>query len=87
MHARRFPELLGTGTLELFQKGVGTEESFSTPEYAGIVDLHNEGVIRQCYFNFPLEPLRNDLGGIYAMMAMSYEVTEQVEARKKLRKT
>lgn len=78
-----FPELISTGTLELFQKVLETGEPFSTPEYAVMVDLNNEGVIRQCYFNFSLEPLRNDLGRIYAVMATSYEITEQVEARKK----
>lgn len=79
-----FPELIGTGTLELFQKVVETGEAFSTPEYAVMVDLKNDGVIRQYYFNFSLEPLRNDLGRIYAVMATSYDITEQVEARKKI---
>ena len=77
-----FPELKGTGTLELFDKVLETGESFSAPEYALMFDLKNEGVLRQCYFNFSLKPLRNDLGETYAVMALIYDITEQVEARK-----
>lgn len=79
-----FPELKGTGTLELFDKVLITGESFSAPQYALMVDLKNEGVQRQCYFKFSVEPLKNDLGEIYAVMAMTYDITEQVESRKKL---
>ena len=79
-----FPELNGTGTLELFDKVLETGESFSTPEYALMVDLKNEGVLRQCYFNFSMEPLKDDSGEIYAVMAMTYDITEQVESRKKI---
>ena len=79
-----FPELNGTGTLELFDKVLETGKSFSAPEYALMVDLKNEGLLRQCYFNFSMEPLKNSSGEVYAVMAMTYDVTEQVELRKKI---
>ena len=81
-----FPELIGTGTFELFDHVFETGETFTAPEYAAMIDVNNEGVLRQCYFNFSMEPLKNDSGEIYALMAMSYNVTEQVEARKKVEK-
>lgn len=79
-----FPELNGTGTLELFDKVLETGESFSDPEYALMVDLKNEGIPQQCYFNFSMEPLKNNSGEIYAVMAMTYDITEQVESRKRI---
>ena len=82
-----FPELIGTGTIELFDKVLETGESFSAPEYSLILDLENEGVLRQYYFNFSMEPLRNDSGEIYAVMAMTFDITEQVEAGKKIKET
>ena len=47
-----FPELKGTGTLELFDKVLETGESFSDPEYVLLLNLKNEGVLRLYYFNF-----------------------------------
>ena len=79
-----FPELKGTDTLEIFAKVLETGESFSAPEYALMLDLKNEGVLRQYYFNFSMEPLKNSLGEIYAVMAITYDITEQVEARKQI---
>ena len=79
-----FPELIGSGTYELFHHVLKTGETFSDPEYPVLVDLKKNGELRQCYFNFSMEALRNDSGNIYAVMAMSYDITEQVEARKKI---
>ena len=78
-----FPELISTGTFELYDKVFETGEIFAAPEYAAMMDLKNEGVLRQCYFNFSMEPLKNDSGEIYAVMAMTYDITEQVLSRKK----
>ena len=77
-----FPELTGTGTFELFDTVFKTGEPFNDPEYATMVDLNNDGVLQQCYFNFSMDPLKNDSGEIYAVMALSYNITAQVEARK-----
>ncbi len=79
-----FPELTGTGAFELFDNIFKNEESFTAPEYAAMVDIKNDGVLKQCYFNFSMESLKNDLGEIYAIISMSYDITEQVEARKKI---
>lgn len=78
-----FPELKGTGIQDLFDNVLKTGESFSAPEHALMIDLKNEGVPRQFYFNFSMQPLKNDSGEIYAVMAITYDITEQVEARKR----
>ena len=82
-----FPELNGTGTFELFDTIFINGESFTDPEYPVIVDIKNDGVLKQCYFNFSMEPLKNDLGEVYAMVATTCDITEQVEARKKIEDT
>ena len=79
-----FPELTGTGAFELFDNIFKNGESFTAPEYAAMVDIKNDSVIKQCYFNFSMEPLKNDSGEIYAIIAMIYDITEQVLARKKI---
>ncbi len=79
-----FPELKGTGTFEIFDNVFKNGKPFIAPEYAAIVDTNNDGVLRQGYFNFSMEPLKNDSGEIYAIIAMTYDITEQIEARKKI---
>ena len=79
-----FPELIGTGLFEIFDKVFETGEPFTAPEYAIMLDLKNEGILRQGYFNFSVDPLKNDSGEIHAIIVISYDVTEQVEAKKKV---
>ena len=79
-----FPELMGTGFFELFDNVFKTGETFAAPEYAYMLDLNNDGILRKVYFNYFMVPLKNDSGNIYAAMVTSYDITEQVEARKKI---
>ncbi len=78
-----FPELKGTGIFEIFDNVFKTGEPFIAPEYAATVDIKNDGVLSQGYFNFSMEPLKNETGEVYAVVAMTYDITEQVELRKK----
>ncbi len=78
-----FPELIETGAFDLVDYVFRTGESFYAPEYASTVNLNN-GDERQGYFNFSMEPLKNDSGEIYAVIAMIYPITEQVYGRKKV---
>ena len=52
-----FPELTGSATFKLFDKVFEIGETFTAPEYDAMVDLINEGVLRQHYFNLSIEPL------------------------------
>ena len=79
-----FPELVGTGIFEFFDNVFETGKPFTSPEYAIMVDLKNEGLLRQCYFNFSIDPLKNDSGKIYGIIVMFFDITEQVESRKKV---
>jgi two-component system CheB/CheR fusion protein len=79
-----FPELAGSGLFELVHQVYETGESFTTPEYAMLVDDRNDGVPRQQFYHFSLEPLKNTSGEIYAVIAMIYDITERVVLRKKI---
>ncbi len=79
-----FPELKGTGAFELFDNIFKNGEPFTAPEYAAMVDIKNDGVLKQCYFNFSMEPVENSSGEIYAIISMTYDITEQIELRKKI---
>ena len=79
-----FPELIGTGIFEFFDTVFETGKPFTYPEYAIMVDLKNEGLLRQCYFNFSIDPLKNDSGKIFGIIVMFFDITEQVESRKKV---
>lgn len=78
------PELKGTGTFELYDQVYKTGERFIAPEYAVLADIKNDGVLRQGYLNFSMEPLKNDSGEVYAVLTMTYDITEQVLTRKKI---
>ncbi len=82
-----FPELKDTGTYELYDHVFKTGEPFIASEYAAMVDIKNDDIRRQGYFNFSMEPLKNDVGEIYAVVSMGYDITEQVEARKKIQES
>ena len=79
-----FPELEGTGSFELFDSVYTTGETFTASEYAAMIDSDNNGIPKQRYFNFSLEALKNESKEIYGVMVMAYDITEQVESRKKI---
>ena len=79
-----FPELKDSGVFELVDRVFKTGESFNTPGYPLLVDAQNDGVFRQNFYHFSMEPLKNDSGDIYAVIAMIYDITGQVESIKKI---
>ncbi|WP_310557424.1 PAS domain S-box protein [Flavobacterium sp.] len=79
-----YPELEGTGSFEIIDNVYKTGKTFTASEYEAKIDLNNNGVPTQYYFNFSLEALKNESDEIYGLMVMSYDVTEQVLANKKI---
>ncbi|MEI6950787.1 PAS domain-containing protein [Paraflavisolibacter sp. H34] len=76
------PEIKGQGLEELLQGVYTSGESFSAEERP--VLLPREGGLRTVYVNFVYEPFREGDGTISGVIAVAYEVTAQVNARKKL---
>lgn len=75
------PEIVEQGLLGILQQVYTTGESFSANERA--VTLIRNGVPELVYVNFVFEPLRNSTGEIEGVVAVGFDVSEQVNARKK----
>jgi PAS domain S-box-containing protein len=78
-----FPELEGTGIFEIFDNVFNTGQNFSMAEYPLMVDINNDGIMQQQYFNFTAEPIKTE-GKVASVMVMVFNITEQVIARKKI---
>ena len=75
-----FPELKGTQLPAVLDQVYATGEPFATSEQLVAID-RGEGKTEDCYFRFNLEPVRDQHGQVYGMMAVAVEVTEQVVSR------
>jgi PAS domain S-box-containing protein len=78
-----FPELEGTGTFEILDNVFKTGQTFSMAEYPLMVDINNDGIVQQQYFNFTAAPIKAE-GKVASVMVMVFNITEQVVARKKI---
>ncbi|MGY8913660.1 MAG: PAS domain-containing protein, partial [Flavobacteriales bacterium] len=76
------PELETQGIRELLDGVVETGIRFSTSELE--VQLVRNGVMETVYVNFSYEPLFNEDGIINGIMAIGFDVTSQVTARKEV---
>ena len=82
-----FPELADTPLRGVFDRVYQTGVPFVTEELLIPLDRRGDGVVDEAYFKFNLEPLRDDTGDVYGMMAVAVEITEQVRARHDLERT
>ncbi|WP_114777693.1 CHASE domain-containing protein [Botryobacter ruber] len=73
---RDFIERLNT----VFSSG----KSFVGKEVPAVIDRENNGVLQPCYFNLVYQPLVDGNGSVEAVLVFAVEVTELVDARKKL---
>ncbi len=76
------PELEGQPYMEMLDNVYNTGETASGNE--SLVYLEIDGVLQTCYFNFIYKALRNLDGKIWGILCMGYNVTSQIEARKKI---
>ena len=76
------PELLSQGIKELVDDVTKTGNRFSTPEMP--VKLLRDGDLKTVYINFSFEALYDTEGHINGIMAIGFDITSQVEARKKI---
>tara|TARA_R100000306_G_scaffold62604_1_gene75747 strand:- start:108993 stop:111311 length:2319 start_codon:yes stop_codon:yes gene_type:complete len=75
-----FPELIDQPIRATFQDAFRSGNSYSDNELN--VQIYRGGELRNCYYEFNLTPLRHHGGGIYGLMVVVIEITEQVLARK-----
>ncbi len=78
-----FPELNGQGILELLDTIYTTGEPFIGNELLIQLDINNDGVAEDVYFNFVYQPSRNGSGNVDGILVHAVDVTSQVVARQK----
>ncbi len=79
-----FPELEGTALPGILDAVYATGKPFVAPESLVRLDRNGDGVLEDGYFRFNLEALRDTDGVVYGMMAVAFDITEQVNARLEL---
>jgi signal transduction histidine kinase len=78
------PESEGLGVAALFDRVYQTGEPHYSAELEGWFDFHGTGQPEQVFLNLSLQPLRDAQGQLDGVLDFSYDVTEQVRARRQL---
>ncbi|GGF08401.1 PAS domain-containing sensor histidine kinase [Hymenobacter cavernae] len=78
------PESEGLGVAALFDQVYQTGEPHYLPEMEGWFDFQGNGQPEQIFINLSLHPLRNAQGCIDGILDFSYNITEQVRARRQV---
>jgi PAS domain S-box-containing protein len=81
-----FPEVSGTEIERIMNRVYETGEAYLAEEYAVPLDSNGDGKLIDAYFRFNLEPIRDDQGSIYAVMAIVLDITGEVHARRVVEK-
>lgn len=76
------PELKGQPFLPLLTRVFETGESHHEQEAPADLMIH--GKLSTFYFNYTYKPMLDEQGKVYAILNMAVDVTEQVQARRKL---
>jgi signal transduction histidine kinase len=78
------PESVGLGVTALFDQVYQTGEPYYLPELEGWFDFDGTGRPEQIFVNLVLHPLRDTEGRIDGVLDFSYDITEQVRARRQV---
>jgi signal transduction histidine kinase len=78
------PEAEGLGVVALFDQVYQTGEPVYLREMEGWFDFHSNGQPVQAFLNISLHPLRNVQGHLDGVLDFTYDVTEQVRARRQV---
>ena len=79
-----FPELIGTGTFEIFDSIYQSGEPFSLAEYPVKLANNNDGLLKQMYFRFSAVPIKDVEGKFDSIVIVAVDITAQVSARKQI---
>lgn len=83
-YLQAFPELEGTALPRILDGVYETGKPFVAPESLVRLDRDGDGTMEDGFFRFNLEPLRDADGDVYGMMAVAFDITVQVNARRAL---
>ena len=79
-----FPEVVHQSMIELYDEVYTIGKPIVMNELPIQLDVFKTGILRQSYFNISCAPLRDSSNIIYAILVTGVDVSEQVEARKKI---
>ncbi len=79
-----FPEIEDQGFLEILENVYKTGESFIGKETLVQINKNNDGKLHPIYVNYICQAYKNLGGETEGVIMFAYEVTEQVNARKKI---
>ncbi|MBW7469173.1 PAS domain S-box-containing protein [Pontibacter aydingkolensis] len=82
--AEAMPELAGQPIFDLLDQVYRTGESFYAHEMKVQLDHENTGGLGHNFYNFTYQAIRDIEDNIEGIMVFAYEVTQQVEARRKV---
>jgi PAS domain S-box-containing protein len=78
------PEVVEQGILAILDEVYTTGTPFVGTEFPARVDRRGDGVLEEAYYNVVHQPLRRAQGDIEGILIHSVEVTEQVQARRRV---
>jgi signal transduction histidine kinase len=78
------PEANALGMVAIFDRVYQTGEPYFAPEMEGWFDFKGTGEPEQIFLNLYLQPLRSARGEVDGVVDFSYDVTEQVLARRQV---
>ncbi|GAA4389070.1 PAS domain-containing sensor histidine kinase [Hymenobacter koreensis] len=78
------PEATALGVVALFDRVYQTGEPYYAREMEGWFDFRGTGEPEQVFLNLSLYPLRDAAGNVNGVLDFSYNVTEQVRARRQV---
>ncbi len=82
LYTEVLPELEGSGIFEQLRSVIDTGEPVHMRSQR--VDLVQDGVMTENYFNYSFTPLRNAAGEVYAVMNTAADVTDVVKSKQKI---
>ncbi len=59
-------------------------EPYTAEEYLVPLDLRGDGTLENCFFQFTAQPMRDEAGQVFGVMAVAVDVTAQVTARREV---
>jgi PAS domain S-box-containing protein len=78
-----FPELPDDAAIFQTLGGVyASGEAYTTEEYLVPLDLQGDGKVEDIFFKFTAQPMRDEAGEVFGVIAVAVDVTAQVRARR-----
>jgi PAS domain S-box-containing protein len=82
--AEVFPELADSDTHNIFRNVYLTGKPYVTPEKHVRLRMSGGKELQDHFYSFNLAPLRSTVGGVYGIMFIAVDITQQVEVRREI---